>query len=614
MLRRKRLLDANYERFAIFGRLRPGVDRERAREVLQAVFTHLRREQADDPASRVPAELLGRFLSTRLIVNSAARGHASFLRWQFERPLWILAAVVGLLLLVACSNVANLLLARAAARSREMTMRMALGAGRVRLAQQVLIECGLLAALAGVVGLGIASWTTPALVGLMSTAGDPAYLDVHPDLRMLAFLALVGMAATSLCGLAPALRASAVNAASALQEAGAHRSARTGVLRGVLAAQVGFSFMLLFVAGLLLLSFHRLTSVDLGFSERNVLLFSLDAGPGGGGKAHALQNALLDRLRHMPEVENAATSGLALVGGAKSPVMSAPVRFAGRTAEGVRPQFFPVSPGFFATMRIPLVSGRDFTATDSEPATPSAVIVNQFFVRQFFPGEDAVGKRFERVVDDEGNFAEQEIVGVVGDARYNNLREPPAATIYLPTPGVGSVVEVRTRRNPQPLAPAIRKAIQGVDPTLAVMSTTLQSARIGESILEERMLAVLGGFFALVAVVLAAVGLHGVLSYSVVRRTREIGVRMALGASFGTVIRTIAADIALTLAAGLAAGLAGGFPLARLVTSTLFEVKPSDFASVALPLVCLLAACAASALPPALRAARIDPAEALREQ
>jgi predicted permease len=619
-----RLLNPDSDSFAIFGRLNPGVESERLRQALQAVFTNSRREQAGDPrsmvssriAKRMGQEQVARFVNARLNVNSAAQGHATFLRWQFERPLWILAAIVALVLLAACSNVANLLLARAAARSREMVMRAALGAGRLRLAQQVLVECSLLAAMACVVGLGVASWTTPALVSLMGTARDPAYLDVQPNGRVLAFLAFACLATTSLFGLAPALRASAANSAAALKESSANQSARTGVLRTVLAAQVGFSFTVLFVAGLLLLSFHRLTSVDLGFSQKNVLVFSVESGRGpdaSGPKARAVQAALLDRLRHMPGVQSAGTSQFALMGGATSPVGMVPVRAVGQSPERTSPYFLPVSPGFFSTMQIPLLAGRDFTATDTEPAAPKAVIVNQAFAHQYFPGRPAVGQRFDRMAGDDGRYESQEIIGLVGDAKYNNLRESTAPTFYEPWGSVGAV-EVRTEQNALALAPALRKAIQEVDPSLHVSGVTLQSARIDESILQERLLALLGGFFGLIAVVLAAMGLHGVLSYSVVRRTHEIGVRVALGASFVAVVRMVTADIAVTVAIGLAAGLAGGFALARLVASTLFEVKPSDYWSVALPLACLLLACAASSLSPALRAARVDPAEALRQQ
>jgi len=263
-------------------------------------------------------------------------------------------------------------------------------------------------------------------------------------------------------------------------------------------------------------------------------------------------------------------------------------------------------------MQIPLLSGREFTAQDITAGVPTAVIVNQAFARQFFPGEDALGKRFERMVDDDANYGAQEIVGVVRDAKYNNLREAAAPTIYQPAGGVGSTVEVRTAGNPLAIAAALRQGIESVDASLRVTGMTLESTRIDETILQERMLALLGGFFALVAVVLAAVGLHGVLSYSVVRRTREIGIRLALGAPVSSVVRMVTGDIAVAVAIGVAGGLAGGFALARSLASLLFEVKPSDFGSVAWPLASLLLASAAAAIPPAMRAARVDPAEALR--
>ena len=510
--------------------------------------------------------------------------------------------MAGLVLLIACSNVANLLVARAAARGREMAMRAALGAGRLRLARQVLTESGLVAGAACVIGLAFALWIAPSIAGLMGTTEAPIYLDIHPDGRVLGFLALVGLLTTFLFGLAPA---------------------RMGVLRPLLAAQVGFSFVVLFVAGLLLISFAKLTSVDLGFSK-NVLLFDMDMrGPGSGGpgprggvglgaQARALQGELLGRLRRFPGVQAAATSLFALMGGASTPIISPPVRFPGRAAEPVRPRFLAVSPGFFATMQIPLLSGREFAAQDITAGVPTAVIVNQNCARQFFPGEDALGKRFERMVDDDMNYGAQEIVGVVRDSKYNNLREAAAPTVYQPAGGVGSTVEVRTAGNPLAIAAALREEIERVDASLRVTGMTLESTRIDETILQERMLALLGGFFALVAVVLAAVGLHGVLSYSVVRRTREIGIRLALGAPVGSVIRTVTGDVAVTVAIGVAGGLAGGFALARSLASLLFEVKPSDFASVAWPLASLLLVSVAAAIPPAMRAAKVDPMEALR--
>ena len=615
------LIPAN-DRFVVWGRLKAGIHAEQVRQVLQATFTNFRQEQvgnmltymslAGTGGGGTPEEHVARYVHTRLNVESVAQGHATFLRWQFERPLWILAAVAGLVLLIACSNVANLLVARAAAREREMAMRAALGAERWRLVRQVLTESSLMAGAACIIGLAFALWITPSIAGLMGTTEAPIYLDLHPDGRVLAFLALVGLLTTFLFGLAPALRA----------EAG-RGPARMGVLRPVLAAQVGFSFVVLFVAGLLLISFEKLTSVELGFSK-NVLLFDMDLrGPGSGGpgprggvglgaQARVLQGELLGRLRRFPGVQAAGTSLFALMGGASTPVISPPVRFPGRAPEPVRPRFLAVSPGFFATMQIPLLSGREFTVQDVVAGVPTAVIVNQAFARQFFPGEDALGKRFERMVDDDMNYGAQEIVGVVRDSKYNNLREMSAPTIYQPAGGVGSTVEVRTAGNPLVIAAALRQEIERVDASLRVTGMTLQSTRIDETILQERMLALLGGFFALVAVVLAAVGLHGVLRYAVVRRTKEIGIRVALGAPVSSVIRLVAGDVAVAVAIGVAGGLAGGFALARSPASLLFEVKPSDFGSVALPLASLLLASAAAAIPPAMRAARVDPMEALR--
>jgi len=602
------------ERFAICGRLKPGVAPEQLRQTLQAAFTGFRREHVQEllPPGTSP-EQVAQYAATRVSVGSAAEGHQTFLRWQFERPLWILAVVVGLVLLIACSNVANLFVARAAARGREMAMRAALGGGRFRLLQQVLIESCLLALASGAAGLLFASAMAPSIVRLMSATGDPTYLDVHPDGRVLAFLACVSLLTTLLFGIAPALRASAARPLDALRGDG-RASARIGLLRPVLAAQVAFSFVVLFVAGLLLTSFYKLTSVDLGFSQKNLLLFDM-APPGAAGeKARVVQVAVLDRLRHFPGVQGAATSWFALMGGAMTPTVRPPIRFAGGGVERTRPQFLTVSPGFFATMQIPLVSGRDFGDQDSAPPVPVAVIVNRAFARQFFPNREALGQRFQCMIDDDGNFGDLEIVGVVRDARYNNLREPEAPTVYQPIRGVGAVLEVRTAGNPIPMAPALRKEIQQVDASLRVVQVTLQSTHTVETILQERMLALLGGFFGLVAVVLSAVGLYGVLSYSMVQRTREIGIRMALGAPFPHVIRTLTGGVAVTVAVGVAAGLAGGLALARLVASLIFEVKPSDFASFASPLVCLALACGLAAIRPALRASRVDPATALRHE
>lgn len=598
----------------VWGRLKPGIRSEQARQALQVVFTNYRRDHTDEfIRSGGAPDQLPKYKNAQLILSPGARGSASMIRMDFERPLWILATLVALVLLIACSNVANLLVARAAAREREMAMRISIGAGRARLLQQLLIESGLLAAAACVLGLAIAAATAPSIVNLLSPSDFPAYLDLQIGWRMLGFVACIGIVTTLLFGLAPAMHASAVSPNEALKAGGAKQSSRIGLLRPLLASQVGFSFVVLFLGGLLLLSFHKLTGVDLGFSKDRVALFDIRMkNPARNDKAYLVASQLLDSVRRIPTVQAAGLSLQGLMGGDYAWVMRPGIRFPGHPMESVKPRYFPVSTGFLETMQIRLVDGRDLTARDMAPGS-TAVVVNQAFVRQYLQGENRLGARFESF-DDDPRPAPQEIVGVVQDAKYNNLREANSPTVYGSWGRPDGVMEVRTAGDPLAVAPAIRQAINQSSAGLRVNSVTLQSTRINNTLLRERLLALLAGFFAIVAIVLAAIGLYGVLSYSVVRRTKEIGIRVALGARQLGVVRLVVSDVVLVIAIGLGIGIAGGFALGRSVASLLFEVKASDFWSLALPLACFLAASALAALPPAFRAARVDPVVALREE
>ena len=330
--------------------------------------------------------------------------------------------------------------------------------------------------------------------------------------------------------------------------------------------------------------------------------------------AYLLVLPLLDLVRRIPTVEAAGLSIQGLIGGNFAWVMRPGIRFPGREPESMKPRYLEVSPGFFEAMQMRLLDGRDFTARDLPPGS-TAVVVNQEFVRQYLAGENPLGKRFERTGDGPHPApVPQEIVGVVRDAKYNNLREQNSPTIYGPWRYPSGTLEVRTAGDPLAIAPAIRQAIPRFNAGLRVNSVILQSTQINNTLLRERLLALLAGFFAVVAMVLAAIGLYGVLSYSVVRRTKEIGIRVALGARQLGVVRLVISDVVLVIAMGLGIGIAGGFALGRFVTSLLFEVKPSDFWSLALPLACFLLASALAALPPAFRAARVDPIVALREE
>jgi putative ABC transport system permease protein len=598
----------------VWGRLKPGVRSEQARQALQVVLTNYRRDHTDEfIQSGGPPDQLPKYKNAQLILSPGASGSVSMIRMDFERPLWILATVVALVLLIACSNVANLLVARAAAREREMAMRISIGAGRGRLMQQLLIESGLVAGVACLLGLAIAAATAPSIVTLLSPSDFPAYLDVQIGWRMLGFVAIIGIATTLLFGLAPAMHASAVSPNEALKAGGAKQSSKIGLLRPLLASQVGFSFVVLFLGGLLLISFQKLTSVDLGFSKDCVALFDIRMkNPARNDQAYLAALQLLDSVRRIPTVQAAGMSLEGLIGGNYAWVMEPGIRFPGHQMESVKPRYLPVSTGFLETMQIRLLDGRDLAARDMAPGS-TAVVVNQAFVRHYLQGENPLGARFEKF-DDDPRPAPQEIVGVVQDAKYNNLREANSPTVYGPWGQPDGVMEVRTAGNPLAVASAIRQVINHSNAGLRVNSVTLQSTRINNTLLRERLLALLAGFFAIVAVVLAAIGLYGVLSYSVVRRTKEIGIRVALGARQLGVVRLVVSDVVLVIAIGLGIGIAGGFALGRFVATMLFEVKPSDFWSLALPLACFLAACALAALPPAFRAARVDPIVALREE
>jgi predicted permease len=600
--------------FRIWGRLKPGVAPEQIRQVLQATFTNYRRENVNRLLEQGAAkDVVANFINSPLSLRSAARGDWTIVRYYFERPLWILAVVVGLVLLIACSNVANLLVARAAAREREMAMRISIGAGRARLIQQLLIESSLIAVAACALGLAFAAASAPYIVNLLSPSNDPAYLDLHLEWRMLGFVALIGIATTMFFGLAPAVRASSVSPHEALKAGGGKQPGKTGVLRPLLAAQVSFSFAVLFVGGLLLLTFQKITSVDLGFSKTGLVLFDVEVKDSKEDQhARVIASQLLDHIRQLSGVQGTAMSAQGLIGGDYTWIATPGIRFPGRAPESVKPVDLAVSPGFFETMQIPLLDGRDFTGHDAAPGS-TAVVVNQAFVRQYLSDQSPLGKTFEKRGDDPSP-SQQEIVGVVRDAKFNNLREQNTPTVYEPMRGVNGTLEVRTAGDPLAVVPAIRQSIQDVNPELRVTSVILQSTKINNTLLRERLLALLAGFFAIVALVLAAIGLYGVLSYSVVRRTKEIGIRIALGARQLGVVRLVISDVMLVIAIGLGIGIAGGFALGRFVATLLFEVKASDFWSLALPLACFLLACALAALPPAFRAAHVDPIVALREE
>jgi predicted permease len=598
-----------YNWLGILGRLNAGVTRERARDILQSPFSQFRRElMAGRRGPGNTPDRIERDINAPLTLATAANG-PSGLRRQFDRPLWILSVLVGLVLLISVSNIANLYLARSAMRSREMAVRLSIGASRSRLVQQMLIESALLTAVASVLGLLFARVAGPAIVEMLAPSANPVYLPLHIDWRLLGFLCLAGALATLLFGLAPALRASQVAPIGALRGGEPRATSRSGLPRPLVAVQVSFSLAMLFVAGLLLLSFGRLANADLGFVKDGVLLVTVDPRDLRDPdvvRAAGLQ--LLERVRALPGVTHTSLSARPLFsqGGWISLV-----RVAGHEGDALSPPHLQVSPGFFETMGIRLLDGRDFIPSDSEPLEPSAVIVNEAFARHYFEGSSPVGRVYDRT--GQGKPIHQEIVGVVADARLSDPWSVPPPTVYVPLRGLGTM-QVRAAGDVLALTAVIDREVRATHPSLRATEYRLQATLVANTLLRERLLALLSGFFAVVGLLLAAVGLYGVLSYSVVRRTREIGIRIALGARSGALVIAIVRDAALMTGLGIVVGLAGGFYLSGFVKGFLHEVYPTDTFSVVMPIGCLLLTAFIAAVPAARRASRLDPLEALRSE
>lgn len=578
----------------VLGHLRAGVGAEQARQVLQTALTNYRREQAPE------------FQGARLDFRPAG-DVPTVLRTRWQRPLWVLSLVAGLVLLIACSNVANLLVARGAGREREMAMRISIGASGGRLIQQVLIESALLGCASCALGLALAPVMAGVIVRLMSASNSTLIEPAQIDVRIVPFLVALAALTTAIFGLAPALRASAVSPQRILKYGGLQQSGRLGLVRPILGMQVAVSFMVLFISGLLLVSFQRLMHVDLGFAKRGVILADVESRIRGAGQRRGSGLALLESVRQMPGVLAAGMSDCPLVG---RRITTATVRFPWQGRQIVNVLDLKITPGFLDAMQIRLVEGRDLSLQDVASES-SVVLVNEAFVRTYLRGQNPLGTRFVRA---DSPWVALEIAGVAGDTKYDSLREPSEPMIFEPLLDVSGTLVLRTTGNPLMLTGELRAEMKRVHPALRVTRMKLLSTRIDETSIRERLLALIAAFFGVLALLLAGVGVYGVLSYSVVRRTKEIGIRVALGARSSGIVLLITRDVAIVMASGVVIGAAGGFGLSRLVGSLLFEVKPLDLGSSAMPVASLFFASTIAAVRPALRAARLEPTVALCEE
>jgi predicted permease len=584
-----------------FVRMKPGGSVKSVRDRLQSVFQAIQGERAKTFVGW-PKRRLDNFLSQKVLVLPAAGG-LSYTRQEYQRPLEVLAILVGLVLLIACANVANLLTGQAAARAREMALRVSIGAGRARLTQLVLVESALVATLATAVGSLFAWWAAPYVVDRINPPDDPARLLLPLDWRVMAFGAALTIGVTFLFGLLPALRASATQPVSALK-GGDDPHAKRRLMNSMIALQVAFCCVVLFVAGLLVSSFDRLANQPTGFSSERLLALDVEARP---TQAPVYWDQVADHLKDLPGVEHVALAGWPLLSGWGSngfiSVNSAP--------PGDRQAYFlNVSPGWLETMQIPLIDGRDFRPGD---VYPGAAIVNEAFAKEYFGGANPVGRWFAR-----GNTSMQ-VVGLVRDARYRNMREPITPTAYIPFRYGGdesvnqATLIVRTSaENPLALASMLRTEVPRARTEFRVSNIRTQTEINRSQTLRERMLATLALFFAVVALLLAAIGLYGVLDYSVLQRRREIGVRLAVGAPPRRVATLVVFDVFAMVACGAVLGGAMGLAAARYVTALLYAVEPTDPTLLLTALLTLLLATAAAAIAPVARAIRIEPSSVLR--
>jgi len=599
--------------FRIWARPRTGVSEEQVQQPLQAAFTHEHQEEIKTFHSDTPKQIVDAYLSEKVVLFPAGSG-ASDIQKEYRRPLIILAALVALVLLVACANVGNLLTAQAAARAREMALRVSIGAGQWRLMQLVLVESTLLAIAASALGLLFAWWSAPFVVSMLHVPEDPVRLILDFGWRDLAFIVALTLSVTLLFGLAPALRASAVKPMAALK-GGEDPHSRRRVVNALLAAQTGFCVLVLYVAGLFVTTFDRLSNRPLGFSYQRVLV--MDAAASKEQPAHIWMQ-VADQLRETPGVQSVSLAGWPLLSRNR---WTCDVRVPGHAVEARSPYFLNVSPGFFETMRIGLISGRDFRPGDVPPrveGTGQPVagvgIVNEAFARTYFKGQNPVG-RMVGVRTGKDLSSPMEIVGYVRDAAYSDVRETIRPTVYVPMGnGKRNTFLVRCGGDPLQFASIMRGAIAKARPDFRMPTVQPQSNFLRWQMLRERLLATLSLFFGVVALVLAAIGLYGVLNYSVTWRRREIGIRMALGARPAHVVRRVTTDMLGMVCLGSAIGLAGGLASGRFIESLLFEVKSTDPGSVAAPILILAGAAMLAALPPAIRAVQIDPAQTLRSE
>ncbi len=594
----------------IMGRLNPGVQRDQAQAELDVIHRQLLLEElaASDKAR---SESMQKFVqASHLQLRPAANGTTAGLRRQYELPLTLLIAVAGLVVLIACANVANLLLARASARQREVAVRLALGAGRGRVLRQLLTENLLLWGLGGALALGIAWWGSAALLRGVSTGAATIPVDVRPDWMVFGFAAAVSLSTGVLFGIAPALRATRIDPGPAMKDNSRQttRSSR-GLDRVLVVVQVALSLALVAGAGLFVKTVVNLWTINPGYVRENVLMFSLDARLSGytDDQSAALHRQLLWRFQTIGSVSAASVSAVRPVDD-QAYFIDMVSKVDGREladSERIKVAWNAMGPGYFATLGTPLLLGRDFELRDDKSA-PEVVIVNESLAGRALPGENPIGHRLGKAT----------IIGVVKDSIYGELREAPRAVLYHSVFQSGNsnlTYELRYAGDLTGVLEAARREVAAVDRNLPLFRVKTLRVQAEESLVKERVVAMLASFFGALALLLACVGLYGLMAYAVVRRTAEIGIRMALGARSPQMIWLVLRETLLLATAGIAVGIPVVLWTARYVKTMLYGVTPADPWNIGLAAVTMVGGAMLAGYLPARRAAGIDPMVALRQ-
>jgi putative ABC transport system permease protein len=600
---------------SVMGRVKRGVSQDQLRARLGVlsppIFAGALPKDWDDKSK-------ARFLKLMLIASPAETG-ISYLRRKFEQPLHILMAVVGLVLLIACANIATLMLGRATARHRELAVRKALGASRVRLVRQLLTECVLLSTVGALLGFLFANWGTSLLVRYLSTARNDVFLDLSVDTRVLGFTAAIAVLTGILFGVLPAFRSTGVSLTSAMKGSQAldvERRLRFRPAKWIVAAQVALSLVLLVASGLFLRSFVKLSTLDIGFDRSNVLIVHADlhAAKVPPDQWLATYQQIEDRLRSLPGIVSAGRSVMTPISGFEWNQFVHTDSSNSPKGDDALVYFNFISPGYFKTMRTPLLAGRGFNEHDTKTSTKVAII-NQSMARKFFPNADPLGKYF--TTDPQpGKAAPQfQIVGLARDSKYESLREETFSTAFFPVTQVpeGDSEEnfiLRTATKPMSLASAAQQAIAGVNKAIPLEFRTL-AEQVDDSLVQERLLATLSTFFGALALLLAMIGLYGALSYLVAQRQREFGIRMALGAPRESILRLVMRDVTIVLASGLLAGACLALATVGVLQKMLFGLAPHDTFTFLVAIGVLSAVAIVAGYLPARRAMRVDPMVAL---